>query len=1190
MYSQPEEDANLSEQIQILRQDVLNKNLEIVKLQDSQKGRESRSLTESSSAYPRRRLSPERKGVHVSLKDMNLEEFLGTGDADQKKEIETLKSKLKAATDICTQQERHFSKLVKDLEHKLSEAITGRDELLTLRQQESGTQQQLIYQLQAALQQTKQTLELRNEELSDSEKRIKINEEKLSQAQTALVKVHSVLKDEETKRESTNILTGVTSDYHHLYTGDLLTQVLSNFLKEDEAKISDMKLRNQEVERQLQEIKDFSKSDKVRLIREYESKFVNLEKDHAKSLDIAANRTLTERNRTSELLRDIEESRLRYEKTISDHERIISSLEENVNTCRAELDEKTKQHEIQHDRDVTVLEEMQNQLENLKREKVELLHQMHEKTTAQTSYGGNIILLEGQIEELTLKLESAETNYKDIENELLGNISQLEKTLKEKEEKIKCMKEEHEEELGRKSDRILHLEKSEGSDLFKKMEKNHSESIRQISALKEELRQKTNEVLKFMEECRTLRDKIDTMDQEKSAVFQEKEELVRECETLSKKILSLQEEKSNLSNMIRENVDDLTRAKNIINSLQVKLDQREKSLEVFNKQETDLAGLLFQKHLVGESLLQERQQIVGFLEEKVRENDELKKIRDSLAQNLESKSQVLTEMEATYRALETKLEVRSNELEVIMEDRNKAVREVENKIIELTKLKEERDSLVTLMNGKQSEKDQEISKLLSRLKSSQHDLALTKKVLEAKKEANEKAIKLASVTQEEITAKRKAVDGLKDRIKWLQDSLQATAEEKVYFENKASELSSQLRDKNQENENIRTELDQMMKYYDNANGQVNQMEMALEKAGIKFSESQALVERLEQDLVKIKLQYSLEVKELEMKVRSVEGRGQHVQVVKPFRFQDGCEARLPRCPDNVMPSTKELDATKQRLTDEAEMTEGFKTLLNDLHELMSNIKDSSVMLRRGGNVAETNIATAKGGSNVATKNIPTAKDVVPDTTEHRKTTATAKESGNKSSRCRDGKISTDSEASTVPSVTLREQPSNPSKNRGTEYKKKSSSCVNAPLHSSSPKSSSPVFDNDPCNDYTTQFDSDISDVEYDLSEGKQERTAELRNESSTSSKPRKLKSVQQASRLKEKIDSYVEPEDVDSLLMPQELPPRSHRRAKKILDLLHLKGQELTNGNKKIAELISRQDDGIKRCREAEQTIKEILK
>lgn len=34
-----------------------------------------------------------------------------------------------------------------------------------------------------------------------------------------------------------------------------------------------------------------------------------MEADHAKSLDIAANRTLTERNRITELLRDIDENR-----------------------------------------------------------------------------------------------------------------------------------------------------------------------------------------------------------------------------------------------------------------------------------------------------------------------------------------------------------------------------------------------------------------------------------------------------------------------------------------------------------------------------------------------------------------------------------------------------------------------------------------------------------------------------------------------------------------------------------------------------------------------------------------------------------------------------------------------------------------------------------------------------------------
>ncbi len=69
--------------------------MEIVKLQDAQKGKESRSMNESSR---RRSSSPERKGLQDSLKNLTMEGNLGTGDADEKKEIETLKSRLKAVS------------------------------------------------------------------------------------------------------------------------------------------------------------------------------------------------------------------------------------------------------------------------------------------------------------------------------------------------------------------------------------------------------------------------------------------------------------------------------------------------------------------------------------------------------------------------------------------------------------------------------------------------------------------------------------------------------------------------------------------------------------------------------------------------------------------------------------------------------------------------------------------------------------------------------------------------------------------------------------------------------------------------------------------------------------------------------------------------------------------------------------
>lgn len=69
-----------------------------MRLQDALNGKEPRSVTESPAECSWRRLSPtpERQRVQFSLMDLNMDESLGSGDAEQKKVIEDLKSKLKA--------------------------------------------------------------------------------------------------------------------------------------------------------------------------------------------------------------------------------------------------------------------------------------------------------------------------------------------------------------------------------------------------------------------------------------------------------------------------------------------------------------------------------------------------------------------------------------------------------------------------------------------------------------------------------------------------------------------------------------------------------------------------------------------------------------------------------------------------------------------------------------------------------------------------------------------------------------------------------------------------------------------------------------------------------------------------------------------------------------------------------------
>ena len=124
-------------------------------------------------------------------------------------------------------------------------------------------------------------------------------------------------------------------------------------------------------------------------------------------------------------------------------------------------------------------------------------------------------------------------------------------------------------------------------------------------------------------------------------------------------------------------------------------------------------------------------------------------------------------------------------------------------------------------------------------------------------------------------------------------------------------------------------------------------------------------------------------------------------------------------------------------------------------------------------------------SNASKKNAPTANDLVLD-----KTPTTIECNSSNTLRSHNDKIMTDNEASDIisRSVTLHERSR---KGKGTESKRKRE--TGAPLHSSSPKSTSPISDSGSCNDYTIKFNySHISDVESDFSEGKQDS----RNENS----------------------------------------------------------------------------------------------
>lgn len=76
----------------------------------------------------------------------------------------------------------------------------------------------------------------------------------------------------------------------------------------------------------------------------------------------------------------------------------------------------------------------------------------------------------------------------------------------------------------------------------------------------------------------------------------------------------------------------------------------------------------------------------------------------------------LKEIEEENDKTQKVMTAKAEELAAIMDDRNEIMSELKTRQQELVKLRQERDSLSNLLEGKDGEREKEIGKLLSRLK------------------------------------------------------------------------------------------------------------------------------------------------------------------------------------------------------------------------------------------------------------------------------------------------------------------------------------------------------------------------------------------------------------------------------------------------------------------------------------------
>lgn len=243
-----------------------------------------------------------------------------------------------------------------------------------------------------------------------------------------------------------------------------------------------------------------------------------------------------------------------------------------------------------------------------------------------------------------------------------------------------------------------------------------AKSNQTISTLKEELLSKGIEASKRQDEIVKLKEDLDVGTRERSFIREEKVNLSGELEKRKAEILNLEKQVIELSTSLDLKEKSLEEAQNLVKKLQTQLAERENVLARFEAQGTNLAEILERNSQTGDSLQREREQLIRTLEERISDVEEMKSHREILAKKLKSKDKRVKELEEEKSSMISNLKIKHEELDALMEDRSNIMAELKLRQIEVSKLKDENTSLSSLVEGKDGEREREITKLLSRLK------------------------------------------------------------------------------------------------------------------------------------------------------------------------------------------------------------------------------------------------------------------------------------------------------------------------------------------------------------------------------------------------------------------------------------------------------------------------------------------
>ncbi|XP_062992145.1 coiled-coil domain-containing protein 158 [Elgaria multicarinata webbii] len=764
-------------------------------------------------------------------------------------QVRDLQKRLSEATEQHEQQKFTFRQTIIELQTNLREAIREKDSITDLRRRESQTQEDLNCKLKTTVNELQTANLLQEEMLKEANNQAEHLKKMIQGHEDVLQELRNVLLNYEEN-------TGKKIYEHESITNLHVCNLPSAFgkvLRDLDAEMCRLRSRLVPLEEQMETMKRESQSKTELLLHQHQESVERLISEHEQELEILSEKANASLSHASNIQSQMEIIQEQARNQNALYMRQINQLESTVSQLRSELRESRRMS--------------QDKIEDLEKQ-LHLVHsEMAEAQIERDQYSQESGNLDDQVQQLVSDLhkKDMELNLEKEQNKRLWDrdtgssitIDHLRRELDNKNMELQRM------------DSLVKSMKMESQGQIERQmsairEKNESvERVASMSAQQESTKDMLHKVVEELTEKKISLEASEKHVAELTACLQEKESVIESTNEEIQKLRGRVDSKLQELHQLKSEGDCLRSVQSECESLKLQLMEKEKVVEILQKQIENMTQIVGQHSRTAGAMEMEKSQHLKEISDKKLELQELKILQDKKDSHIRELEASVSEMELERVKLMNSSSDRLRVLKEMKLEREELVNEIKTSRIELVALAEETEVLKADYREKSEELEATVTKLKVQLKTAQIELEQTRATLKTMEGSDGHAMKVAMGMQKQITAKRGQIDALQSKIKFLEEAMNNATKEKHYLKEERHKLSQELGCMASLNNKMAGELEIVKSQDKRLKDKLATMEAALDKASMQFAECQCIMQRQEQEVMRFKLQHTLDVKELQ---------------------------------------------------------------------------------------------------------------------------------------------------------------------------------------------------------------------------------------------------------------------------------------------------------------------------------------